>query len=509
MSEAPALLLLGHGSHVHGRSAQPIHDAAARLRATGAHPEVRVAFWKEEPELRYAFLLVERPRVVAVPIFTSVGYFTEGVLPRELGLDPPLSTLTRLGGARGGGRAAPSDSERFSGNVEEEADRLRVRYTRPVGTHPRMAAVVRERARDLTRDRGIDPAGSTLVVLGHGTERHPESGGVVHRLTGRLAEDSGFGSVTCAFLDEDPRMVPVLEGLETTHAVVVPFFIAKGWHVGTTIPRDLGLEEGRARIGDTKVHYADPVGTHPALTGVIDELVEEAMAAGWGAEPDAGEAREPLPARARRRFLAWIDGAGPDGRIFLQTHVRRREPGRYEVRHVEDRGRPAVELERTDDPHRALDFARRTAGGEHRPLRTAPDLRAGWLLEDLSGDGLWEAYAHLYPTTPVHWYLEREEALPRTSFRAAAGRQTGIYAPVSELTDAEVERTVASCCVDTRCLRRVRWPLREDGSVPNAADGALDERAGTDAPDEDAAVPCPEPCSLFLTRARELLDGHT
>lgn len=119
MASETAVLLLGHGSHIDASSSRPIHDAAARLRRSSPGREVRVAFWKEEPSLRHAFLLVESPRVVAVPMFTSEGYFTDRVLPRELGIEPPVSDVAGL----------------------------EVHYTRPVGTHPTMASVVLERAR--------------------------------------------------------------------------------------------------------------------------------------------------------------------------------------------------------------------------------------------------------------------------------------------------------------------------------------------------------------------------
>jgi sirohydrochlorin cobaltochelatase len=462
-----AVLLLGHGSHVDEGSSRPIHDAAARLRRSSPHREVRVAFWKEEPSLRHAFLLVESPRVVAVPMFTSEGYFTDLVLPRELGVTPPLSRV----------------------------DRVQVRYTRPVGTHPSMASVVLERARGRLSQVSGDPE-TTLVILGHGTERHRASGDVVRDLTERLGGTSGFASVRCAFLDEEPRVVPALEGVATPRAVVVPFFIAEGWHVGQTIPRDLGLEGGRAVLGGTEVLYTDPVGTHPAIDRVVEQLVAEAESEGWPASEGssdraAGHASEAAAARAA--FIAWIDEGGPAGRVFLETRVRLLEPGRYEIRHVADAGKGPNELRRHSDPADALAITRWTESGVYRPLRTAPDLRSGWILEDLTADDLWEAYAALYPVAPVHWYLERVGRLPTTPFRAAAARQTGIYAPVKALTDEQVEVVTASRCGPEGCLRRVAWPVSE--GVPSAP--------GSESVEE--TVPCPEPCSLFFTEAREVV----
>lgn len=480
MAPDTALLLLGHGSHVDGHSSDPIHEAARRLRGSGRHPEVRVAFWKEEPQLRDAFLLVESPRVVAVPIFTSEGYFTDGVIPRELGVTPPLS---RVG-------------------------HKLVRYTRPVGTHPRMAGVVLERAREALRRAGAAATDATLLVLGHGTERHRASGDVVQALTDELARTSGFADVRYAFLDQEPRIVPALEALLAARAVVVPFFIAEGWHVGQTIPRDLGLEDGRARIGGTEIWFTGPVGTHPALDEVILQIAAEADAEGWGSEPEVGAEgvkRTSLAAEAREAFVDWIDEGAESGRTFLETRVRWTGSGRYEVRHVEDARRDGAALARSSDPEGALDIARRDKKGGHRPLRTAPDLAAGWLLEGLTARGLWEAYAHLYPVAPVHWYLGRQDRLSVAPFRSAAARQTGIYAPVRELDDDQVEAVARSCCGPGSCLRRVVWPLEEGGEPVRTGKPGGPAPGGSEA-DFPAAVPCPESCSLFFTRAREHLD---
>jgi len=468
MASETAVLLLGHGSHIDAGSSQPVHDAAARLRRSRPGREVRVAFWKEEPSLRDAFLLIESPRVVAVPMFTSEGYFTNRVLPRELGIEPPLS----------------------------EVDSLGVRYTRPVGTHPAMASVVLERARAL--DEGDRASSTTLVILGHGTERHRASGDVVRRLTEQLSGVPGFTSVTCAFLDEDPRIVPVLEALDTDRAVVVPFFIAEGWHVGQTIPRDLGLDRGRALIEGTEVVCADPIGTHPAIDAVIDQIVDEAEAEGWsGPVKPVGRdpGRRPAATEARAAFTDWVDDAGPEGRIFLETRARRTGPDRYEIRHVGDTEHHRDALDRSGDPSRALEIARWTRAGSYRPLRTAPDLARGWLLESLTASTLWEAYAGLYPVAPVHWYLGQRSRLGSTAFRQAAGRQTGIYAPVKQLTDDEVLRVSSSRCGPEGCLRRVVWPLR---TADDRSESTMDALQGDE-------VPCPEPCSLFFTEARELI----
>ena len=90
-----AVLLVGHGSQLSPDSSEPLHRLKGELREAGSFPEVRVAFWKEEPALAHAFDLVERREVFVVPVFMSEGYFTRHVVPRELGL--AASTTCRGG----------------------------------------------------------------------------------------------------------------------------------------------------------------------------------------------------------------------------------------------------------------------------------------------------------------------------------------------------------------------------------------------------------------------------
>ena len=67
-------------------------------------------------------------------------------------------------------------------------------------------------------------------------------------------------------------MLNLLREFRTQTVVVVPFFIAEGWHVGQTIPEDLALEGAETRRGGRIVRYAAPVGTHPQTADVIERL---------------------------------------------------------------------------------------------------------------------------------------------------------------------------------------------------------------------------------------------
>ena len=200
---------------------------------------------------------------------------------------------------------------------------------------------------------------------------------------------------------------------------------------------------------------------------------------------------------ARAALLAWVDEAGPAGRVFLQARLVRGEDGRYEIRHRRDARRPRKSLEWvSDDPFFAREIAQTTSRGAHRPLKTAPNLKQGWALVGLDGRGLWTALDYLYPACALHWHAGRQGTLRVTHWREPATRQSGIYAPVKLLDDGAVRDVVRACCADAVCLRRVAWEI--DAATPL---GLADEGPVQG----EAMVPCPEACSMFISLARQVL----
>lgn len=237
-------MVVGHGSHLSHESATPVYAHARAIRDRGLFDEVQEAFWKEEPALGDVLDMLISDHVYIVPVFLAEGYFTRQVVPRELGLSEPIA-----------GRGARS-----------------VVYCPPVGADARMEDLILARALE-TCGLGIeDRRTAALVIIGHGTERAAASGGTVYRLAERLAARQEFGVVRCGFLDEEPRIGSVLESLDCAHIVLVPFFVAEGWHTRTTIPRDLGLSGTHTRRAGRSIWYTPPVGTLPEVADVIVEL---------------------------------------------------------------------------------------------------------------------------------------------------------------------------------------------------------------------------------------------
>ena len=243
-----ALVIVGHGSHLNEDSSLPVYEHAERIRRTGEFDEVVECFWKEEPSMRHVLDTVESDEVYVVPAFISEGYFTQQVVPREIGLE---------------------------GAVTKRGNKT-IRYAGPLGTFEGMPDVVLERANDLIR--GKEVSGRTaLVLLGHGTDLNKNSGGVIYLNARRIRERGLYDLVEVGFLDQEPEIGEVVEGIEAENVVLIPVFIAEGWHTRETIPEDLGLTGEVTACEGKTIFYGAPVGTHPAMANLIAARAREAM----------------------------------------------------------------------------------------------------------------------------------------------------------------------------------------------------------------------------------------
>ena len=134
-----ALLIVGHGSTENPDSSTPYFDHADEIRDRQLFSEVHCCFWKEEPSMREARYMIDADEVYVVPDFISEGYFTQEVIPRELGLEG--ATTERHGKTW--------------------------HYTLPVGVHASMTDLLLRRARQVAP--GVPEEETTLFIVGHGT----------------------------------------------------------------------------------------------------------------------------------------------------------------------------------------------------------------------------------------------------------------------------------------------------------------------------------------------------
>ncbi|OWL93354.1 cobalamin biosynthesis protein CbiX [Deinococcus indicus] len=458
-----SLVLIGHGSHLNGESAVAVYRYAELIRQRGLFDEVIEGYWKEEPSLRQVLKTTASTDVTVIPMFISEGYFTETVIPREMGLGhqgpvPPEGVARVIGGRT-------------------------VRYTLPYGVHPSMTDVILARAREVLPD--ANPEDTALIVLGHGTTRNENSNRIVYQNADRIRESGQFAEVQALFLDEDPKVGTWPETVRSPRVVVVPFFASEGWHTLETIPEDMGLTGTVTDFtenphGHQQVFYARPVGTHAAVADVILHLAEEASGAGGpGGDTERGH---------EAAWQAFLKGARAGLRVgeVLVTP----ELGVFELRNALDEGRPGADLTTLVTPEGVRDQVRFTDGGEHRPVHTLRNLPRGWRAV-LSEADLRRAMHYVYPAVIEETYAHDCHALRPTPWATTARRQTGIYAKVQKATPAQVEHVAQDVC--TGCLRTRLWAGHKlTQSFLNGVPGG---------------IPCAEACTFVVAEVREEVSG--
>lgn len=266
-----SIVLLGHGSHLNPNSSAPVHAHAAWIADRTTDVYVTAGFWKEEPSVAAVGRTVPPGDCYVVPVFVSEGYFTERVLPRELGL----------------GSAWPGSWAAVDGDVVcvDRPDGTGTwRYCRPVGTHEAMADVIVSRAESVTGRTDVGP-GTALAVIGHGTERNPRSATVIRGHAETVRGRDRFAEVVTLFMDESPYVTDLPERVSADEVVVVPLFVADGYHTTEDIPVDLGIaaEDGTWPVPATAdglcVWYAGAVGTEPLVAHVALTRAADAGAA--------------------------------------------------------------------------------------------------------------------------------------------------------------------------------------------------------------------------------------
>jgi sirohydrochlorin cobaltochelatase len=270
------LVLIGHGSTLNAESAEPTYFHADILRRRGVFAEVISGFWKEHPTVAGVLRGALTPRVFIVPLFISDGYFTEQVIPRELGF------------CRNGQTDFPRVQDRNG---------QRLHYCGPVGTHSSMTQVILARAREIVERHpgapGAPPPADSetaLFIAGHGTSNNENSRKAIEQQAALIAAMGRYAETHSVFMEESPKIGDCYAMAKAPNVVMVPFFISDGLHSHEDIPVMLGEAESevqtRLKSGcptfpspvtrrGKRVWYSQGIGTEPLLADVILERVRE------------------------------------------------------------------------------------------------------------------------------------------------------------------------------------------------------------------------------------------
>jgi sirohydrochlorin cobaltochelatase len=121
---------------------------------------------------------------------------------------------------------------------------------------------------------------SALLILGHGSTENPDSSQPTWELADSIREKKCFSSVHCAFWKEEPSFRQIFAAIEEDEIYVVPNFISEGYFTRQVLPRELDLAGTTTVRGKKMIHYCDPVGIHPTMTGLLSaramEMIDEA-----------------------------------------------------------------------------------------------------------------------------------------------------------------------------------------------------------------------------------------
>jgi sirohydrochlorin cobaltochelatase len=254
-----ALVIAGHGSTLNADSSAPTYRHADTIRRRGLFAEVHECFWKEEPNFRQALRMVEADKIYVVPNFISSGYFTEQIIPRELGLTGPV---TRQEGKE-------------------------IYYCEPVGLHPRMTEALLQRAEQVVKASSEKIAApektACLFICGHGTNLNDNSTKIIHQRAEEIRGLGKYADCQPVLMEQKPFVKDWQVLTSLPDVIVVPFFISDGLHSYEDIPVLLGMtgnvkKEGFRnphRVKGRRLWYGSAIGTEDYLAEVIVAQVEK------------------------------------------------------------------------------------------------------------------------------------------------------------------------------------------------------------------------------------------
>ncbi len=248
-----SLILVGHGASRIKDAARPVQDLAAALVAQGGFSQVQAAFMKQEPRLAPVEQLSSAAVTVVVPVFAGSGWYTDTLIPREMGLD---GAITRRCGRT-------------------------VFYTAPVGTHPAIPALMAARAEAGAMAAGLDPAQAALVLIAHGSGRPGGAGRTPHAIATAIAAMGRFAQVSLGFLEQEPRAKDWRQWVGRREVVVLPLLVAQGLHARDDVPPLFGLAAGTMGVGECdgrRVVLVGGLGAEPALVHIVAAMAEGVLA---------------------------------------------------------------------------------------------------------------------------------------------------------------------------------------------------------------------------------------
>jgi sirohydrochlorin cobaltochelatase len=457
MSVTTALVLAGHGSHISPNTAGLVWEQVDKLRTLNIADEVTAAFWKEMPSFHSVFNSLEATDITVVPLFTAQGYFTQTVIPAEMGL---TGTIT-------------------------ERDGKTIRYARTLGEHPDISNIIQKRIKTGMLQLNAPPEKTAVAIIGHSTRRNPESRKATEIQVEAIRQSGIVAEVVAIYLDDTPEIKTVYDITTAPNLVAVPYFLAEGSHTTIDVPMELGLgvtvvNMPQQIIKGRKVYYTQPIGND--VFSMILDMARETGASIPDRFPGKKIYSNGTPQVGKQDFIQTLQKASTFhfGQLSIASDASAEGYPYYRI---------AVSGESdywfdTSDLWDVRPFIRENP---FRPLATSKDLRTGWHIKAPSSEMAHIIVEVIYPGVIADWSAHREGTFRANTLVQTVARQTGQYRQLEQLTPVETQTIVKQVCAN--CVRHPTW---FHGESP--AD----------------VIPCAEPCNFWLSAAvKELTEKET
>lgn len=182
------------------------------------------------------------------------------------------------------------------------------------------------------------------------------------------------------------------------------------------------------------------------------------------------------------------------GELFLDVD--------FSLRHRHDRFADRSKLRFYQVPEAARDLARYDKEGNYRPLKTAPNLSSGWLLQLKNSEEMALALEFFYPAALSLYEASLRGVLETTVLRETLDRQSGMYRITQQLSNDEAQELLGKmCCSERGCLRKILWTIDVDQKINTLPF----EKLNPEAPVQEIPLLCREACNLFVGAARSIV----
>ncbi len=234
-----ALLLIGHGSSRVQGAARPLIAHAKVIRGSGRFGEVAVGMLRGEPNAALAFDTLTAPVVHVVPFFLEDGYFTQVAIPELL--------------------------------LPRAHDSRRIRFCQPVGLNAGIATLLERRLLRHCESLETDPKTVCVLLVGHGSSKHPGQARALRRHADTLRSSGIFGSLRVAYLEEAPTVAEALAGARDNVVLVLGYLANEGVHASRDLPEPIAAERSWRGTALPPIHDLGAIGADDSLPALIAE----------------------------------------------------------------------------------------------------------------------------------------------------------------------------------------------------------------------------------------------